>query len=74
LTPISAPLLREPRIAEHLAGTGSPLVRAVLAAGVRVELALTLRGSRQLERRLKRWHKTSQFCPACRAARGGRAR
>jgi hypothetical protein len=61
------------RIAEHLAGSGSPLVRAAMAAGVGVELALSLRGSRQLERRLKLWHKTSQLCPACRAARDGRA-
>ena len=26
-------------------------------------------GPRRLERRLKRWHKTGQFCPLCRAAR-----
>jgi hypothetical protein len=31
-------------------------------------------GSRVLERRLKRWHKTTQFCPICRERRGGRAR
>lgn len=58
------------RLAEHLAGTGSPLVRAALAASVRVELVATIPGSRHLERRLKRWHKTGQFCPRCRAARG----
>ncbi len=62
------------RLAAHLAGAGSPLVRAALAAGVRVELAATISGSRHLERRLKRWHKTGQFCPRCRAARGGKAR
>ena len=62
------------RLAEHRDGSGSPLLRAALAAGVRVELALVMAGSRQLERRLKRWHKTGQFCPLCRAARGGKAR
>jgi hypothetical protein len=31
-------------------------------------------GTRYLERRLKRWHKTSQFCAICREHRGGRAR
>jgi hypothetical protein len=40
----------------------------------RVQLATTMPGSRFLERRLKRWHNTGQFCPVCRAARGGRAR
>jgi hypothetical protein len=62
------------RLAERLAGAGSPLVRAAVAAGVRIELAATMRGSRHRERRLKRWHNTGQFCPRCRAARGGKAR
>ncbi len=62
----------EARVAEHRAGAGSPLIRAALAAGVRVELAATMPGSRFLERRLERWHKTGQFCPRCRAARGGK--
>jgi hypothetical protein len=44
-----------------LAGHGSPLIRA-LAAGVQVQLAATYPGTRHLERRLKRWHKTGQFC------------
>ena len=62
------------RLATHLAGTGSPLIRAAIGAGVHVALAATYPGSRALERRLKRWHKTTQFCPTCRARRGGRAR
>ncbi len=62
------------RVREHLAGGGSPLVRAAVLAGVDVQLAATFPGSRHLERRLKRWHKTGQFCPRCRAARGGKAR
>jgi hypothetical protein len=48
---------------------GLPLLRAAVAAGVRVERVATIPGSRYLERRLKRWHKTGQFCPGCRAAR-----
>jgi len=39
-----------------------------------VELVATIAGSRHLERRLKRWHKTGQLCPRCRAARGGTTR
>ena len=62
------------RLAEHLAGAGSPLVRAAVRAGVTVTLAARYDGSRRLERRLKRWHKTGQFCPICRSQRGGRAR
>lgn len=63
------------RIAAHLEGRGSPLIRAAIAAGADVQLAATIAGSRGLERRLKRWHKTAQFCPTCctdrRLARGG---
>jgi predicted GIY-YIG superfamily endonuclease len=62
------------RIATHLQGAGSPLVRAAVSAGVTVELVAAYPGSRALERRLKRWHKTTQFCPTCGARRGGRAR
>jgi hypothetical protein len=39
-----------------------------------VQLAATYEGTRYLERRLKRWHKTGQFCAICREQRGGRAR
>jgi hypothetical protein len=61
-------------MAEHRAGTGSPLIRAALAPGVRVDIVATRPGPRYLERRLKRWKKTGQFCPRCRAARAGKAR
>jgi hypothetical protein len=53
---------------------GSPLIGAAVAAGVVALIAGTFPGTRSLERRLKRWHKTSQFYPTCRARRGGRAR
>ena len=59
------------RLATHLQGAG---LRAAVRAGVDVQLVATYQGSRHLERRLKRWHNTGQFCPACRARRGGRAR
>jgi hypothetical protein len=62
------------RLAEYLSGAGSPFVRAAVAAGAQVEPAAALPGSRKLERRPKRWHKTGQFCRRWRAARGGKAR
>jgi len=62
------------RLQTHLQGAGSPLIRAAVAAGVSIKLVATFPGSRLLERRLKRWHKTGQFCPTCRARRGGHAR
>src|SRR5687768_11308024 len=62
------------RLAVHLQGRGSPLVRAAVRAGMQVQLAATYPGTRYLERRLKRWHKTGQFCAICRQQRGGRAR
>jgi predicted GIY-YIG superfamily endonuclease len=57
------------RLAEHLAGVGSPLVRAAVAAGVHVQVAATMPGSRFLERRLKRWHKTGSPTHAGRGPR-----
>ena len=62
------------RLATHLQGAGSPLLRAAVRAGVDVQLVATYQGNRHLERGLKRWHNTGQFCPARRARRGGRAR
>ena len=59
------------RVAEHLAGAASPLVRAALLAGASVTVAVTYAGSRQLERRLKRWHNTWKLCPICRDQRAG---
>ena len=50
------------------------LKHRVTGTGVQVQLAATYPGTRYLERRLKRWHKTGQFCAICRQQRGGRAR
>ena len=53
------------RLAVHLQGRGSPLVRAAVEAGVDVQLAATYEGTRYLERRLKSWHNTGRFCAIC---------
>lgn len=55
------------RLAEHVSGKGSPLVKAAAARGLEVRLALTIPGDRQLERRLKQARNTaSRLCPICR--------
>jgi hypothetical protein len=56
------------RLAEHLAGHGSPLVRAVVEAGIRVDLVLSVPGDRRLERRMHNRH-GSGLCPICKAKR-----
>jgi len=54
------------RIAYHLEGRGSPLVRAVVSSGGRVFHVRTFAGmSRADERRLKRQGGLSRHCPAC---------
>lgn len=53
------------RLAEHLAGRGSPLVRAAAAAGCAVQLVRTWPGGRQDERRLKRARRHAALCPLC---------
>jgi hypothetical protein len=54
------------RFARHVAGHGSRIVAAAIAAGITVELAATWPGDRRLERRLKRRHDTPRWCPTCR--------
>lgn len=56
------------RIAYHVAGRGSPLVRAVVQAGGHVFHVRTFPGlTRDGERRLKRQGGLSRHCPVCRA-------
>ncbi|MCC6630069.1 MAG: hypothetical protein IT340_22040 [Chloroflexi bacterium] len=57
------------RLTEHLAGYrhGSKLVAAVVAAGIGVRVARVWPGLYGQERRLKRWKKSRQLCPICRA-------
>jgi hypothetical protein len=54
------------RLAHHAAGSGANLLRHVAKAGIGWQLARTWSGDRHLERRLKRYHGSGQFCPACR--------
>lgn len=59
------------RVLEHAAGgsKASPLLRAQLAAGGRLELVRVWLGAgRELERRLKRQGGLSRHCPTCRRA------
>lgn len=53
------------RLAEHIAGRGSPLVRAAHLAGCRVDVVATGAGGKTAERQLKRRHHHSVFCPRC---------
>ena len=61
------------RVAEHLAGQGSPLIRAAVAAGRAVDLVLSVPGDRGLERRWHNRHGT-RVCPRCRSQRSPRPR
>lgn len=56
----------EQRLADHMAGKGSPLIRAAVAAGLTPQLARTWPGGqRRLERRLKRTKNLPRYCPIC---------
>lgn len=54
------------RVQEHLDGKGSPLVKAVVAAGGHVEIARTWPGvDRHFERRIKNGKNVPRLCPRC---------
>lgn len=56
----------ERRFEHHMAGRGSPLVKAAIAAGSRVHVAQFFPGaSRTFERKLKNWGSARKWCPAC---------
>jgi predicted GIY-YIG superfamily endonuclease len=57
------------RYQQHITGQGSPLVRAVVAAGIGVVIAATYPGGRKVERKMKNRHKASTFCPICKQQR-----
>jgi len=59
----------EARLGLHLAGRGSPLVAAAVAAGCQVRLVRTWPGGRTLERAMKRAHHHARFCPICNPAK-----
>lgn len=59
------------RLDRHRAGNGARLMEVVSQAGISWQLARlwrvdTWQESRDLERELKRWHGSGQFCPVCR--------
>lgn len=54
------------RVAEHIAGRGSPLVRAALDAGHEITVAHVWRcGTRLFERHLKNLKSTNRWCRLC---------
>ena len=57
------------RIADHTAGNGAAIVRAVQAQGIGFVVAATWPGSRTLERQLKNRKCAPRYCPICRAQR-----
>lgn len=61
----------EERFKTHLAGNGAKLVKAVVEAGDKVEVARVWecedwRIAREQERRMKRTHHLESYCPVCR--------
>jgi len=61
------------RLREHVTGQGSPLVAAVVAAGIGVELAAEWIGTRADERKAHNAHGT-RVCPRCRRPRARQLR
>jgi predicted GIY-YIG superfamily endonuclease len=53
------------RIQRHAEGRGSPLLRAVTAAGIRWRVARLFKGGKSLERHLKNYHGAGRLCPYC---------
>ncbi|HYE94480.1 MAG TPA: GIY-YIG nuclease family protein [Terriglobales bacterium] len=66
----------EERVKEHVSGQGSPLVKAAVEAGCRVEVARVWEAAkgygRRLERRLKDRKESTRLCPKCLAKYGGK--
>ncbi|MEJ7810408.1 MAG: hypothetical protein WKG32_08345 [Gemmatimonadaceae bacterium] len=53
------------RLAQHRAGRGARLVEVVTEAGITFTIARTWKGTRKLERMLKRHGGQSRNCPLC---------
>ena len=62
------------RLAEHASGGGARLTQVWCENGAAFECVRTWKGGRQLERRLKGWHKGGQLCPVCNPAVGRRTK
>ncbi len=56
------------RIASHLAGRGSSLTRAVVAAGITLTVVRTWQADRNFERTLKKKKNAKGLCPICKVA------
>jgi len=56
------------RIGNHLAGRGSALTRAAVAAGISLKLVKTWIGDRNFERKLKNKKNAKGICPECKKA------
>ena len=61
----------EQRLQTHLAGNGAKLVKAVVEAGRKVEVARVWeeddwKAARARERRMKNTHHLPRYCPICR--------
>lgn len=59
----------EERLERHRKGQGARLIEVIVAAGIDFVLVREWDGDRKLERRLKKWKKSSQLCPICQAAK-----
>lgn len=53
------------RLEQHRRGQGSAFTRAAYRKGIPFRVAEVWRGSRALERQLKRRHHHKDFCPFC---------
>ena len=61
----------EHRLKTHLAGQGSPLVKAAVAAGCKIILARTWKGTRAWERKVKDTKNVPHLCPICNPPKEG---
>lgn len=56
----------EGRMAHHRGGSGARFTQVAVERGIDLIVARTWdQGDRSFERRLKNWHKSSDFCPIC---------
>lgn len=53
------------RVLQHVAGRGSPLVRAAVQAGSLVVVARTWADSDRFEERRLKGHSSTRYCPIC---------
>jgi hypothetical protein len=62
------------RLKQHTAGRGANLTAYASAAGCLLRLVASCPGTRADERRRKRTHHRSRYCPICSKARGVKCR